>query len=148
MNLEEKLMKANGQYGNINTELREARRKIRDYENRFKEQNNVSIMQNMCEDQQKQLLQTESLLEKRKEEIDHLNQQLSKLKIQVDSSASTSQDLEQLRDRYTKVQIQLSIAHKDLTSLQVTIRKLTLDFQFLIFQRFIDLLLKQYHCSG
>jgi len=119
MNLEEKLMKANGQYGNINTELREARRKIRDYENRFKEQNNVSIMQNMCEDQQKQLLQTESLLEKRKEEIDHLNQQLSKLKIQVDSSASTSQDLEQLRDRYTKVQIQLSIAHKDLTSLQV-----------------------------
>ena len=71
MNLEEKLMKANGQYGNINTELREARRKIRDYENRFEEQNNVSMMQNMCEEQQKQLLQTESLLEQRKEEIDH-----------------------------------------------------------------------------
>merc|ERR1711911_516306 len=44
---------------------------------------------------------------------------MGKLKIQVDSTASTSQELEQLRDRFTKVQIQLSIAHKDLASLQV-----------------------------
>ena len=74
-------MKANAQFGNLNTELREAKRQIRNFETRIKEQNNASMVSNMCEDLQKHLLQEETLFEKRKEEIESLkNQEMDSIK--------------------------------------------------------------------
>jgi chromosome segregation ATPase len=120
MNLEEKLMKANGQFGHLNTELREAKRRIRDLEARIKDQTNASMVSNMCEDLQKQLLEAEAKLEKRKDEIESLKRELSH-KDCVDAKGDAIQEeLENLRDRFSKVQIQLSISKEELATLKVT----------------------------
>ena len=119
MDLEEKLMKANGNYGNVNTELREAKRKIRELESRMKEQNNASMMSTMCEDLQKQLLEADTKLERRKDTIETLKQELSRYKDRAKSKDGFQEELETLRDRYSKSQIQLGIAQKELAVLQV-----------------------------
>ena len=119
MDLEEKLMKANGNYGNVNTELRETKRKIRELESRMKEQNNASMMSTMCEDLQKQLLEADTKLERRKDTIETLKQELSRYKDRAKSKDGFQEELETLRDRYSKSQIQLGIAQKELAVLQV-----------------------------
>lgn len=119
MNLEEKLMKANGQYGSINTELREAKRKIREYEMRLKEQSNSSAMSNMCEDLQKQMLEADSLLEKRKDEIERLSKEVTRWKNRALEGEDAQNELDRIRGQFSKSQIQLSILQKELDSLKV-----------------------------
>ena len=111
-------MKANGQFGNTNTELREAKRQIRSLELRIKEQNNASMVSNMCEDLQKQLLEAETLLEKRKEEIERLTEELSR-KSRTDADSGLQDELEKLSDRLTKTLIQLNTAQKQSESFKV-----------------------------
>lgn len=60
---EGELVKANGQFGNVNTEVHEAKRQIRNLEFRIKEQNNANMVSNMCK---KKLFEAETLLKKRK----------------------------------------------------------------------------------
>lgn len=103
-------MKANGQFGNMNTELREAKRHIRNLEIRIKEQNNASMVSNMCEDLQKQLLEAETLLEKRREEIERLTEELNRSKSRADADSGLQDELEKLNDRLTKTLIQLDAA--------------------------------------
>lgn len=119
MNLEEKLMKANGQYGNLNTELREAKRRIRDLESKMKEQNNASMMSTMVEDLQKQLLESETKLDKRKEDIERLRDELICCKEQIRAQNNSQEELENLRDQFSKSQLQLASANKELEALKV-----------------------------
>lgn len=125
-NLEEKLMKSNGQFGHVNTELREAKRRIRDLEARIKDQTNASMVSTMCEDLQKQLLEAETKLEKRKDEIDSLKRELSRKDCVEAKGDAVQEELENLRDRFSKVQIQLSISREELTTLKVTYYRLYL----------------------
>lgn len=122
-------MKANGQFGNMNTELREAKRHIRNLEIRIKEQNNASMVSNMCEDLQKQLLEAETLLEKRREEIERLTEELNRSKSRADADSRLQDELEKLNDRLTKTLIQLDAAQKQSESLKVY-KKLFLCFNF------------------
>ncbi|KAI9557627.1 Tryptophanyl-tR synthetase-like protein [Daphnia sinensis] len=118
MNMEERLMKANGQFGNLNTELREAKRRIRDLESRMKDQTNASMVSTLCEDLQKQLLEAENKLEKRKDEIHRLNKELSHKDCVLAKGPEIQEELENLRDQLSKSQIQLSITKKELAALQ------------------------------
>lgn len=119
VNLEEKLMKANGQFGHLNTELREAKRRIRDLESRIKDQNNASMVSTMCEELQKQLLEAEAKLEKRKDEVECLKRELSRKDCIEVKGDAMQEELENLRDRFSKVQIQLSISKEEITTLKV-----------------------------
>ena len=119
MNLEEKLMKANGQYGNINTELREARRKLRGYENKDLKDHNVSAVQNMCEELQIQLLKSETLLDQRQEEIVRLNSMLKQLKSSARVQQEDAAQMEMIKDHNSKLQIQLGIVNKEMMSFKV-----------------------------
>lgn len=121
-------MKANGQFGNMNTELREAKRQIRSLEIRIKEQNNASMVSNMCEDLQKQLLEAETLLEKRKEEIERLTEELGRSQSRTDADSGLQDELEKLNDRLTKTLIQLSTAQKRSESLKVLLYCYRLNF--------------------
>jgi len=123
-------MKANAQFGNLNTELREAKRQIRSLELRIKEQNNASMVSNMCEDLQKQLLEAETLLEKRKEEIERLTEELSRSKSRTDADSGLQDELEKLNDRLTKTLIQLNAAQKQSQSLKVYKAMFECDFVF------------------
>lgn len=119
LNLEEMLNKNNGRYGSMNTELRETKRKIRELESKMKEQNNASMMSTMCEDLQKQLLEAETKLDKRNDVIESLKQEIGRYKDRAQSKDDVHEELENLHDRYSKSQIQLSIAKKELAVLQV-----------------------------
>lgn len=119
MNMEEKLVKANGQFGSLNTELREAKRRVRDLESRMKDQTNASMASTMCEDLQKQLLEAENKLEKNKDEIYRLNKELGHKYCMQANEAEIQEELEKLRDKFSKSQIQLSISQKESTALQV-----------------------------
>ena len=130
VNLEERLMKANAQFGNLNTELREAKRQIRNFETRIKEQNNASMVSNMCEDLQKQLLQAETLLEKRKEEIESLTEELSHSKSRTAADNELQKELEKLNDRLTKTLVNLSNAQKESSSLKVLNARVYFGFFF------------------
>lgn len=120
VNLEEKLMKANGQFGHVNTELREAKRRVRDLEARIKDQTNASMVSSLCEDLQKQLLEAETKLEKRKDKIESLKRELSRKDCVEAKGDAIQEELENLRDRFSKVQIQLSISKEELATLKVT----------------------------
>ena len=119
MNLEQEVNKANGQHCHLNTELREARRKIRDLEARLNDQSNASAISNMCEDLQRQLLEADTKLEKRDEEIQNLKAKLNHYKQLAEKTEESNVELETLRERFDKSQLQLSIAHKELRSLKV-----------------------------
>lgn len=119
MNMEERLLKANGQFGNLNTELREAKRRIRDLESRIKDQTNASMVSTLCEDLQKQLLEAENKLEKRKDEIHRLNKELSHKDCELAKGPEIQEELEDLRDQLSKSQIQLNITKNELAALQV-----------------------------
>ncbi|KAK4016551.1 hypothetical protein OUZ56_031508 [Daphnia magna] len=118
MNMEERLLKANGQFGNLNTELREAKRRIRDLESRIKDQTNASMVSTLCEDLQKQLLEAENKLEKRKDEIHRLNKELSHKDCVLAKGPEIQEELEDLRDQLSKSQIQLNITKNELAALQ------------------------------
>ncbi|XP_046438329.1 kinesin-like protein KIF20B isoform X1 [Daphnia pulex] len=118
VNLEEKLMKANGQFGHLNTELREAKRRIRDLESHIKDQTNASMVSTMCEELQKQLLEAEAKLEKRQDEIECLKRELSRKDCIEVKGDAIQEELKNLRDRFSKVQIQLSISKEEITTLK------------------------------
>ena len=117
--IEEKFLKTSGQFGSLNTELREAKRKIREYESRMKDQKDVSMCQNMAEDLQKQLLHTETQLEKVQQENERLKKELERHKAQSHKDEDVKDQLETLRDRFNKAQLQLSFANTELTTLKV-----------------------------
>lgn len=119
MNLEQEVSKANGQHCHLNTELREARRKIRELETRLNDQSNTSAISNMCEDLQRQLLEADTKLEKRDEEIQNLKVKLDHYKRLAEKTEESNEELETLRERFDKSQLQLSIAQKELRSLKV-----------------------------
>lgn len=119
VNLEEKIKKANGQFGHIHTELREAKRRIRDLESHIKDQTNASMVSTMCEELQKQLLEAEAKLEKRQDEIECLKRELSRKDCIEVKGDAIQEELKNLRDRFSKVEIQLSISKEEITTLKV-----------------------------
>ena len=119
MSVEEKLTKANGLFGSLNTELREAKRRLRDMETRIKEQNNASVMSSMCEDLQKQILEAESQLEKRKDEIEQLHKEVSRWKNRALAGEDAQVELDQLRSQLARTEGKLNHAQKELQTLKV-----------------------------
>lgn len=121
VNFEEKLNAANGKFGSINTELRETKRKVRDLESRLKEQTNASMVSSMCEELQKQLLETESELHKRDEEIALLKKNSNFATNQTKEKEELSEELEDLRNKFTKSQIQLGLVEKELACFKASL---------------------------
>lgn len=119
MNLEQQVNKASGQHCHLNTELREARRKIRDLEAQLNDQSNASAISNMCEDLQKQLLEADTKLERKEEEMQELKAKFDHCKHLADDKEDTNEEIEILRERLCKSQLQLNIAQKELVSLKV-----------------------------
>ena len=129
-----------GQLGSANSEVRETKRKVRELEARVaalssardgsessgqtqaSSPSNVSLnmAQNLCEDLQKQLLQTEAKLDSVREEKDQLAEDLMRLKQQSEKyQIEVEEEFHSLLERTNKLHLQLTIAQKELVDLQV-----------------------------
>ena len=80
----------------------------------------LNMAQNLCEDLQKQLLQTEAKLDSVREEKDQLAEDLMRLKQQSEKyQIEVEEEFHSLLERTNKLHLQLTIAQKELVDLQV-----------------------------
>lgn len=119
MNQEQKLNNAEGKIGGLNRDLREAKRRIRDFELSLKDQSNGSMMSNMYEDLQKQVLESDVKVEKQKTEIERLNKEVNRWKNRALEGEDSQEELTKLRSQLYKTQTLLNSVQKELSSIEV-----------------------------
>ena len=124
MNQEQKLNIAEGKIGGLNRDLREAKRRIREFELSLKDQSNGSMMSNMYEDLQKQVLEADVKVEKQQTEIERLNKEINRWKNRALEGEDSQEELTKLRSQLYKTQTLLNSVQKELSSIEVILNKI------------------------
>ena len=124
MNQEQKLNIAEGKIGGLNRDLREAKRRIREFELSLKDQSNGSMMSNMYEDLQKQVLEADVKVEKQQTEIERLNKEINRWKNRALEGEDSQEELTKLRSQLYKTQTLLNSVQKELSSIEVILNQI------------------------